>query len=289
MISAAADPVSTIGIYLYGLARPECLLSLDNIAGLGLQTADSGTGLVVQTPVTALACGGTQPTVIALISEVTIADFSESNLQTLSWVGARAGQHEAVVAAAMHAATVLPVKFGTIFRSIESLQQFMEKHGLAIDEALGSLRGKAEWSVKGYLVEAQAREIFAAQDPVIASRRAALSDSPGARYMQQKQIAALAESALENGVTRLAHDLLQGLQARAEASRVLRCHASKVTGRPETMIFNASFLLSEESLADFQRGFAAQQEAFEVIGLALELRGPWPPYNFCPDLSGASL
>jgi hypothetical protein len=55
------------------------------------------------------------------------------------------------------------------------------------------------------------------------------------------------------------------------------------------MIFNGSFLLTPEALADFREALAQQQEAYQVIGLSLELRGPWPAYNFCPDLSGAAL
>ena len=283
MSGAVQDTASKTGVYLYCLARPDCLPSLKHFATLGLP------GDELPAHVTALADDRAQPKVIALVSDVAIDDFSEANLQTLSWVGERASQHEAVVAMAMRASTVLPVKFGTIFRTVENLKQFMAMHDAAIDQSLDALRDKSEWSVKGYLDEEVAKDIIAAADAEVTSRRAALSASPGARYMQHKQIDALIEKAVEKGVLRVAHDLQQALLAHADASRVLRCHASSVTGRAERMIFNGSFLLTPEALADFREALAQQQEAYQVIGLSLELRGPWPAYNFCPDLSGAAL
>ncbi len=283
MNSALQNTASKTGVYLYCLARPECLSSLDHFSAMGLH------GDQQPARVTALTDDRVQPKVIALVSDVAIDDFSEENLQTLSWVGERASQHEAVVAMAMRASTVLPVKFGTIFRTVDSLKQFMAKHDTAIDQSLDALRDKTEWSVKGYLDEDKARDIIAAEDADIANRRAALSASPGARYMQLKQIDGLIEQAVEKGVALVAHDLLQALQAHASASRGLRCHASAMTGRDERMIFNASFLLTAEALEDFRDALAQQQEAYQVIGLSLELRGPWPAYNFCPDLSGTVL
>lgn len=277
------DMSASIGIYLYALARPACVSILADMAASGLH------GVSPQTPVTALTDERAVAQVIALISTVVIADFSEENLQTLSWVGARAAQHEAVVALAMTAATVLPVKFGTIFRSVESLQKFMATHVAAIDQALDTLSDKAEWSVKAYLVEAEVRHLIAAQEPTIVQRRAALSDAPGARYMQQKQIDALTDTAVDKALAQASQALLQALQSRAEASRALRCHASAVTGRAERMIFNGSFLLSAQDLPDFRDALAEHQAVYQTLGVTLELRGPWPPYNFCPDLAGPAL
>lgn len=269
------DEAPLTGIYLYCLARPECLPAVKGLVEQDLRGVDE------HYPVVALNDAG----VVAVTGEVVIAEFSEQNLQTLSWVGARAGRHEAVVARIMGASPVLPVKFGTIFRSRTSLAEFLDRHREDIVQALDKLRDKTEWSVKGYLVEEDARSILAAEDPEIRSRRAALSPSPGARYLQQKQLDAMIEAALEVGVTQVSHDLHQALGLHAMASTALRLHASAVTGRPERMVFNGSFLLTPETLADFRAALSDQQDTYKVIGLALELRGPWPPYNFCPMLS----
>ena len=263
------------GIYLYCLARPECLGADGALLGPALPGVDEGY------PVTALC----DDDLVAVISEVVIADFSEQNLQTLEWIGARATRHEAVVARTMARSPVLPVKFGTLYHGRSSLKDFLQRHRPTMELGLDKLRGKSEWSVKGYLVEQEARNIIAAEDSEVLSRRASLSPSPGLRYMQQKQLDATIDAALERGLTRVNQDLQLALSRHALESTFMRLHANAVTGRTERMVFNSSFLLTEEILDEFSSALSQQQDAYASIGLTLELRGPWPPYNFCPALS----
>jgi hypothetical protein len=265
------------GIYLYCLTRPAALPCVRGLARQGLPGVD-GPGAVM-----GLRVSG----VVGVISEVDVDEFSAQNLQSLPWVAERAERHEAVVAQVMAVSPVLPVKFGTLFRSRASLLAFLDRHNPAMEEGLLGLQGKAEWSVKGFLVEDHARQIIAAEDEGIVARRLALSASPGARYLQQKQLDLSLEKALEAGLERVAAALQMALQSHALASCELRRHSSAVTGRAERLIFSASYLLRPDMLDDFRSVLSDQQQAHEILGLSLELGGPWPPYNFCPDLSGS--
>ena len=273
-----SDSVASTGIYLYCLARIDCLATVQTLA------AQKGLSVDTDYGVAALPSAG----VVAVISEVLLSEFSEANLQDLSWLGERALRHEAVVARIMAVSPVLPVKFGTLYHSRESLKLFMDQHHSAIDQALDKLRDKAEWSVKGYLVGEDARNIIAAEDPDIQARRAAMSPSPGVRYLQQKQLDSKIDAALEGALARISHDLGEALALRAEGAAALRLHASAVTGRAERMVFNSGYLLGPDTIDDFRSALAEQQEAYTPIGLSLELRGPWPPYNFCPELGSTS-
>ncbi len=267
--------VDRLGLYLYCIAESASLPAVNGV----LEHAPEGVDLCH--PVTRLSVGG----VSAVVGQVLVAEFSEHNLQDLSWLGARASRHEGVVAWTMAASPVLPVKFGTIFSSRESLIAFLARHRGDIAQALDRLRGKVEWSVKGYLDEQQARACFAARDPEIQARLAALPASPGARYLLQKRLDTMMDAALEAGLELASAEIGQALVAHAEASAGLRCHSNAVTGRAQRMVFNASFLLAPENLAEFQTALAEQQQEGEAIGLAFELKGPWPPYNFCPPLA----
>ena len=273
-----SDSVASTGIYLYCLARIDCLATVQTLA------AQKGLSVDTDYGVAALPSAG----VVAVISEVLLSEFSEANLQDLSWLGERALRHEAVVARIMAVSPVLPVKFGTLYHSRESLKLFMDQHHGAIDQALDKLRDKAEWSVKGYLVGEDARNIIAAEDSDIQARRAAMSPSPGVRYLQQKQLDSKIDAALEGALARISHDLGEALALRAEGAAALRLHASAVTGRAERMVFNSGYLLGPDTIDDFRSALAEQQEAYTPIGLSLELRGPWPPYNFCPELGSTS-
>ena len=268
---------ATGGIYLYCLARPECLSVLHK----GLAEQGDLRGVDERYPVAALEEAG----VVAVIGEVDPDEFCDQNLQMLPWVGPRACRHEAVVERIMGASSVLPVKFGTIFRSRMGLKEFMNRHWKDIVRALDDLRNKAEWSIKGYLAEEEARRVVVAADPTIQSRLAALSLSPGARYLQQKQLDAMIEAALRTGVARVTHELHEVLALDAVASTTLRCHAGAMTGRPERMVYNGGFLLTHAALPGFRAVLSEQRHTHQGAGLTFELRGPWPPYNFCPAFS----
>ena len=269
------DSVASTGIYLYCLARIDCLATVQSLAAQKELSVDPDYG------VAALPSAG----VVAVISEVHLSEFSEANLQDLSWLGERALRHEAVVARSMAVSPVLPVKFGTIFRSRASLLEFLGRHREDVARVLEHLSDKAEWSVKGYLVDAQARPVVAASDAAIVSRMAALPAAPGARYLQQKQLDVAIDAALRLWLAQASEYLGQSLAPHAVDTSELRCHAGAVTGRSERMVFNASFLVADAALAGFRAALALQQQAYAGTGLTLELRGPWPPYNFCPALA----
>ena len=110
--------VDGLGLYLYCIAESASLPAVNGV----LDQAPEGVDL--RYPVTRLSVGG----VSAVVGQVLVAEFSEHNLQDLSWLGARASRHEGVVAWTMAASPVLPVKFGTIFSSRESLIAFLARH-----------------------------------------------------------------------------------------------------------------------------------------------------------------
>ena len=273
--SAAEAPC--LGVYLYCLARPECIPVVDGLAEQEVRGVDE------RYPVVALQDAG----MVAVVGDVDTGEFCDQNLQAISWVGPRAFRHEAVVERLMGASSVLPVKFGTIFRSHARLKEFLGRHREDIVRVLDDLRDKTEWSVKGYLAEDDARKMVSASDPSIQDRVAALSASPGARYLQQKQLDASIDTALRVWLERVTHDLEETLDRHAVAATELRCHASAVSGRSERMVFNCSFLVTAAALPNFRAAFSDQQRAYKRRGMTLELRGPWPPYNFCPALSDA--
>ena len=113
MTDSHTEP-SSLGIYLYCLARPECLPAVKGPAEQDLRGVDE------RYPVGALEEAG----VVAVIGDVDSGEFCDQNMQKLPWVAPRAFRHEEVVERIMGASPVLPVKFGTIFRSRTSLKEF---------------------------------------------------------------------------------------------------------------------------------------------------------------------
>ena len=268
-------------IYLYSLARPECLA-----AAIFSQSEDRLPGVDQDFPVSAIHLD--RIGIVAVFSLVNPADFSESNLQDLAWIGPRARIHESVVQQVMLTSPVLPVKFATIYRSQSGLTNFVNHNGASILKALHQVHNKAEWTVKAYVDEAQARLNLTCTNPEIQELTARISQSPGLRYMQQKQIDIRIETALNQWALGVSQTVEEALTPHAVGMSTLRLHAPAMTGRPERMIFNGSFLLENSMVDQFQSVVDKIRSNAKMSGLIFECRGPWPPYHFCPTLSAST-
>ncbi|MDP8228518.1 MAG: GvpL/GvpF family gas vesicle protein [Candidatus Electryoneaceae bacterium] len=73
---------------------------------------------------------------------------AEARLQDLTWIAPRALRHEQVIEQVMSGAPVLPVQFGTLFRTLDSLQSVVQKNTEAIRQFLDETSEREEWSVK---------------------------------------------------------------------------------------------------------------------------------------------
>ncbi|MCG5526137.1 GvpL/GvpF family gas vesicle protein [Ectothiorhodospira haloalkaliphila] len=224
--------------------------------------------------------------IVALYSRVDATEFNDENLQSLAWLGPRAVAHAGVVQAAMaQGGVVLPVKFGTLFRGAESLNDFLRKHEVAIKAQLGRLEQQQEWSIKGFMDTPRVHERIKAEDPDIRERFEALPESPGKRYLLMKKLEQAIDTRARERLEARGREVIDSVKTLVSEDAALNIHGREAAGRDEPMVFNHSFLVHELQ----QQAFCARvehlirQEAGE--GLILVLQGPWPPFNHCSDLT----
>ena len=103
----------------------------------------------------------------AVVSEVPLDEFDFEQIrqkaqEDLNWIKEKAQLHEAVIEEAMQVngkfLAVIPMRFGTIFKNKEKIQQNIETHYTKFENLLTDLQGKQEWSVKVYLENSEALE-----------------------------------------------------------------------------------------------------------------------------------
>src|ERR1017187_3714049 len=156
----------------------------------GGDTPVSAIGVDGGRPVEVRACGE----IAAALSEVELAEFcgesAEARLQDLAWLGPRICRHEAVIEELMSRAPVLPARFGTLFTSVDSLQQSVLAHAEGITDFFAQLGDQQEWAVKGLLDRAGALRGLGVS---VLAAEAAPAAAPGARYFQEKRIQAQCE------------------------------------------------------------------------------------------------
>jgi hypothetical protein len=225
--------------------------------------------------------------VLAVFTRVPLADWEDpaidSRLQDTGWLIPWALAHEQVIESFMARSPVLPARFGAVFSGEAALSEFVTHRVEVISGFLDRISNLEEWAVKGFLNPGMTEQWLEASDPVLAERRQQLPDTPGARYFQEKRLKAELQKRARQWGCSLSDTLYAELNSKAVSVCGLR--SQQPARADQEMVFHAAFLLSQASVDDFRNHVAQVQTQYASQGLTLETSGPWPPYNFCPDLA----
>ncbi len=235
--------------YIYGIVR----------AAGGPPVRSDG---VAGGPVTAVADGE----VAALTSEVP-DDELRAGREELS-------THARVLEEALEAGVVLPMRFGVVMESEDSVRRdLLRRHGEDLTDQLNELEGKVELNVKAiYEEDALMREVVRDDPAIVRLRESLQGKSEDATYYERIRLGEMVAGAVEVKRERDADMILARLSPLATAVE---------TGAPlhERMAVNASFLV-ERARTD---AFDEELERFggEQTGrLRFKLAGPLPPHSF---------
>lgn len=140
--------------------------------------------------------------VVAIATLVSAHEFSgitgENGTLEIARVGRLACRHEEVVEKAMLHSPILPMRFGTIFDSVESLHLRMQKHHNAISAFLDWVSGKDEWSVKALLNRAWTSTQYLQETQAFPGR--VNPQSPGAGYLKERKMRASCQDEVDRAV-----------------------------------------------------------------------------------------
>ena len=181
--------------------------------------------------------------------------------------------HEFVNETVMREFTVIPMSFGTVFRSEDDVTELLRSTYQAFSDVLDKMQDKIEFGVKVLWerekvianLERENDEIRRLKDEI--SRNAASST-----YFARMQLGRLVEGALEGVQSRYVADIHEALKPVAVASR-----SNKVIG--DRMILNAAFLVERTQERAFDDKVKEVSRRYEEL-LTFKYTGPWPPYNF---------
>lgn len=246
-------------IYLYAVAPAA--------AGRWLETNDlRGIG---GARVRAVPGGG----VLGAVSDVPAGEFDQDpldrNVADAEWLAPHAAAHQDVNAALLDAAgAVLPLAFGTIFRTEERVRDALGARARELAAGLAAVTGRAEWVVT-----------------LDRDRRAAL------RYLERTRDSAKAAAAGEGRAYLLRRkvevesaDELRALdrRARAELQQALEGVAEELTEEP---LIEGGPAARLTALARRDRALALGQAVqayasrWRERGYEPRIAGPWPPYR----------
>lgn len=181
--------------------------------------------------------------------------------------------HETVNKNVMEDHTVIPMSFGTIFRTDEDIRALLESTADALEHVLDKMENKIELGLKVlWKQEEVAARIEEEVEEIARLREQVEEDSEGSTYFARVQLGRLLEQELEARANELVSDIYDTLAPVAVASR-----SNKPIG--DQMIMNAAFLVERDEEEEFDDAVRALAEKYREM-VSFTYTGPWPPYNF---------
>jgi hypothetical protein len=199
----------------------------------------------------------------AVVSDVPIAPLDSTRENVLG--------HERVNETVMRDHTVIPMSFGTIFKTRDDIVELLRSAYDAFADVLSKMQDKLEFGLKVLWDREEIVRIIEQEDEDIHRSKTEISSQKGSTYFARMQYGRLIDAALQQRSERYVAEFLQRLRDVSVASRVNRAIGDK-------MIMNAAFLVQREHEPAFDRRI--KEIASRYDKLTFKYTGPWPPYNF---------
>lgn len=178
--------------------------------------------------------------------------------------------HQNVLAETGAAASVLPMRFGSVSPDDAAVAGVLAERADHFKERLEALSGKVEYNVKATHDEEAVLHRVMSENPEVRSLTEANRQAGGGSYDDKLRLGEVVVAAVQH---REAEDA-------AELQRTLEPVAAAVSVGPESTgwLANLSFLVERASAEDF---IAAVEEVRKAQPhLEVRLHGPLPPYSF---------
>jgi hypothetical protein len=199
----------------------------------------------------------------AVVSDVPMTPLDSTRENVLA--------HERVNETVMRDHTVIPMSFGTIFKTRDDIVELLRSAYEAFADVLNKMQDKLEFGLKVLWDRDEIVRAIEQEDEDIHRLKDEISSQKGSTYFARMQYGRLIDGALQLRSERYVAEFLQRLRDVSVASRVNRAIGDK-------MIMNAAFLVQRDQEQAFDRRIKEIASRFDK--LTFKYTGPWPPYNF---------
>jgi hypothetical protein len=215
---------------------------------------------------------GTDPTdvhtvnykdIAAVVSDTAIAVHEPTRANVLA--------HERVNETVMRDHTVIPMSFGTVFKTRDDIHELLRSAYDAFKDVLVKMEDKLEFGLKVLWDRDLIIKELENDNEDIRRLKGEITSQKGSTYFARMQYGRLVDGALQQRSEKYVQDIFEGLRPVSVASR-----ANKPIG--DRMIMNAAFLVRRDREQDFDA--IVKTIGSTLTNLTFKYTGPWPPYNF---------
>lgn len=247
---ARAAAVQQEGRYVYGVIEAREALNFGRIA-IG------GAGETVYTV--------QHGDIGAIVSKTAVFIFDPTRENALA--------HERVIETVMKGHTIIPMSFGTVFRTDDDIREVLKSIYPSLKDVLKQMEGKLEFGLKVTWDRDRVIEELKNEDEEIRRFQQEITRKHlQSTYFARMQLGRMIDKSLGERSAQYVREIYDALRSVCVASR-----DNKPIG--DKMIMNAAFLIQREHEGDFD---AAVNKIARKYGERLNFKytGPWPPYNF---------
>ncbi len=179
--------------------------------------------------------------------------------------------HQRVNETVMQQHTVIPMSFGTVFKTEDDIMELLRSAYDAFTDVLNKMQDKFEFGLKVLWDRDQIIHEIEAEDEDIRRLKGEISTQKGSTYFARMQYGRLIDAALQARSERYVSEIFEALRNVSVASR-----SNKPIG--DRMIMNAAFLVARSLEPAFDARVKDIGQRYDK--LTFKYTGPWPPYNF---------
>jgi Gas vesicle synthesis protein GvpL/GvpF len=209
--------------------------------------------------------------VYTVLYEDIAAVVSDAPIEVLDATRENVLAHERVNEAVMKYQTVIPMSFGTVFKTRDDIVELLRGAHDAFQDVLSKMENKVEFGLKVLWDRDAMIRHLEHDDEDIRRLKSEIATQKGSTYFARVQYGRLVDGALQSRSEQYVTEIFEALRDVCVASR-----ANKPIG--DKMIMNAAFLVERDREGAFDARVKRLGAAYET--LTFRYTGPWPPYNF---------
>ena len=206
----------------------------------------------------------------------------EERLKDVEWLKVQLMEQEEALERVMKACTVVPLKWGALFRTEEAVQGMIKERYNTIRELLGKLKDREEWTVRATVDRGKLQEVAVAEDREIQRLQATIERMPsGTAYLLNERLKLLKEEAVQRAIDGVIQEIYAQIMIHAEASATAEPVRDAADLEGKELVFQMAFLVPKERLSGFTQAVLKEARQRHAQGFEVQQVGPFPPYYFC--------
>jgi hypothetical protein len=220
----------------------------------------------------------------AVVSGVPLETYGEGalavRLADAAWTATRALRHERVAEHFARQASVVPLRFGSIYLRREGVAAMLAGRASQLREVLARLGGREEWGLNVFVERAKLREeVTRVSERLRGLASQADAATPGQAYLLRKKIEGLRDEEARAETRRVAQEVERRLTEASDGAVRLRVLKDEAAEQGE-LAARLAFLVAREGFEAFRDDAEQLAAAYTPLGFRFEMTGPWPAYNF---------